>query len=140
MGLGAVTVSRGRVRIWGRTVPRWFAVSVLLAVTVSLTAAFGTTFLHVYRLDREAARLEQLKRDLEEQNAALREEIKLLHTPEYIEKIAREQLGLVRPGEIALLIVQSPAEPPVVDRPAQPRPGRAARFWKAIRRLFRGPD
>lgn len=137
MGLGAVTVSRGRVRVWGRTVPRWLAIGVLLAVTVSLAAAFGSTFLHVYRLDREAARLEQMKRDLEEQNAVLREEIKLLHTPEYIEKTAREQLGLVRPGEIALLIVQSPADPPAADRPAPSRPGPAARLWQAVLRLFR---
>ena len=62
---------------------------------VTLIVIFSSTFLQLYRLEREAARLEQLQRDLEVQNAQLREEIKLLHTPQYIEKLAREQLGLV---------------------------------------------
>src|SRR5437867_3572114 len=78
---------------------------------VTLTVVFSSTFLQLYRLEREAARLEQLQRDLEVQNAQLREEIKLLHTPQYIEKLAREQLGLVKPGEIALLLIQSPTDP-----------------------------
>ena len=73
---------------------------------VTLIVIFSSTFLQLYRLEREAARLEQLQRDLEVQNAQLREEIKLLHTPQYIEQLAREQLGLVKPGEIALLLIQ----------------------------------
>lgn len=96
---------------------------------------FGTTFLQVYRLEREAARLEQLRGDLEEQNALLREEMKLLHTPQYVEKLAREQLGLVKPGEISLLIVQAPADPPP-PRQDQPRPDPAGRFWQFLDRLF----
>jgi len=73
----------------------------------------------VYRLRREAARLEQVRQDLIEQGALLREEIKLLHTPGYIERIAREQLGLVKPGEVALLIIRP--KPPT-PRSAGPRP------------------
>lgn len=79
---------------------------IILVVGSAAVQVFGSSLLEVYRLDREAARLEALKRDFQEQNAVLREEIKLLATPRYIEKLAREQLGLVKPGEVAILIVQ----------------------------------
>jgi len=108
---------------------------IVLVVGGAAVQVFGSSFLTVYRLDREAARLEALKRDLQEQNAILREEIKLLHTPQYVEKLAREQLGLVKPGEISLLIVQAPADP-LPPRQDQPRPGPAGWFWEFLGRLF----
>ena len=162
MGLGAVTYHRGRSRGRGRRVPRWAVIGATAVAGVALVVVFGTTFLQVYRLDREAARLEQRKRDLEAQNAQLRDEIRLLHTPQYIEKLAREQLGLVKPGEIALLIVQPPTgssvRRPTSDdrgirttpdgvgersapydagqRPPASRLGWARRVWDAFRSLF----
>lgn len=162
VGLGAVTYHRGRSRVRGRRVPRWAVVAVAAVAAVTLVVVFGSTLLQVYRLEREAARLEQLKRDLEVQNAQLREEIRLLHTPQYIEKLAREQLGLVKPGEIALLIVPAPTDssrqrPLSGDRdkrlapdgagqrpapydagrhPSEARAGWASRVWDAFRSLF----
>ncbi len=135
MGLGAAPYYRGRTRAQNRRVPRWVVVGTTATALAILTVVFGSTFVQVYRLEREAARMEQLKHDLEEQNAQLREEIKLLHTPQYIEKLAREQLGLVKPGEIALLIVQTPPDP-VPPRPPHPRSGWTSRLWDALRRLF----
>lgn len=122
-------------------IPRWFVSVLIVALLGAVTYAFGSSFLQVYRLKREAARLEQVKQDLIEHNAQLREEIKLLHTPGYVERIAREQLGLVKPGEIALLIVRPkpPAPRPAASRPAgpsggdPPEDGSAWRFW--LRRL-----
>jgi cell division protein DivIC len=107
----------------------------VLPTTVALSIVFGSTFLQVYRLEREAARLEQMKRDLETQNALLRDEVKLLHTSQYIEKVAREQLGLVKPGEISLLIVPAPTD---ASPPAPPRPptGWVAQLWQTLRHLF----
>lgn len=105
-------------------IPRWFVSSLILALLIAVTYAFGSSFLQVYRLRREAARLEQVKRDLIEHNAQLREEIKLLHTPGYVERIAREQLGLVKPGEVALLIVRQ--KPPAPRSAGSPPGGRAA--------------
>jgi hypothetical protein len=41
----------------------------------------------------------------------------LLNSPEYIERLAREQLGLVKPGEIAIILVQpTPAPSPAGGR------------------------
>lgn len=97
---------------------------------------FGTSFLHVYRLEREAARLVRLRENLQQQNAILREEITLLHSPAYIEKIAREQLGLVKPGEITLLIVQPPPAPPTASLKPAPRPSWAARTLRRLISIF----
>jgi len=99
-------------------IPRWFITSLILVLLVAVTYAFGSSFLQVYRLRLEAARLEQVRQDLIEQGAQLREEIKSLHTPGYVERIAREQLGLVKPGEIALLIIRPTPPSP---RSAGPR-------------------
>ncbi len=133
VGLGAVSYRRRRAQ--AQRVSRWAVIGAAAVVAAVLAVVFGSTFLQVYRLEREAARLEHLKRDLETQNAQLREEIKLLHTPQYIEKLAREQLGLVKPGEIALLIVPTPATPPPQHPPAS-RPGWARQLWEALRGLF----
>lgn len=139
MSLGTVTYHRGSRRASGRRVPRWAWWGGIAAAAAVAAFVFGTTSLQVYRLEREAARLEQLRGDLEEQNALLREEIKLLHTPQYIEKLAREQLGLVKPGEITLLIVQAPSDPPR-ERPPQPRPGRVRQVLQFLARLFHPQD
>ncbi len=143
MGLGAPAYYRGRLRERSR-VPRWMVVAVASVIAVSLFGAFGSTLLQVYRLEREAAQLAQHQRDLEEQNAQLRAEIQALHTPEYVEKLAREQLGLVKPGEVAFLIVQPPSDPPpgrtlpqdTRERPAPSHPDWLSRLREAVRHLF----
>lgn len=133
---GARTVAySGRHGLIPRRIPRWILSLAVLGLLGAVVFAFGTSFLQVYRLKREAARLVQLKQDLIEQNAQLREEIKLLHTPGYIERIAREQLGLVKPGEIALLIVRPRAQtrmaaPRGPSRAIPDRPSRAVRVWR----------
>lgn len=139
---GARTVAySGRHGLIPRRIPRWILSLAVLGLLGAVVFAFGTSFLQVYRLKREAARLLQLKQDLIEQNAQLREEIKLLHTPGYIERIAREQLGLVKPGEIALLIVRPKLENPPAVEPKhviKAKPSWATRTWRALRRRLFG--
>lgn len=106
----------------------------LVILVLLILRVFGASLLEVYRLDREAARLEAVKRDLQGRNALLREEIKLLHTPQYIERLAREQLGLVKPGEVAILIVR---EKPYSPAPAPPQPDRR-RLWERVWRVLIG--
>jgi cell division protein DivIC len=92
-----------------------------------MLVALSVQCARTYHLAREAAQLEQHRRDLINANARLREEIWRLETDDrYIERLAREQLGLVRPGEIELLIVpQGSPPPPDAARggtPAAPEP------------------
>lgn len=117
-----------------RRVPRGLIVLSSLLVVAAGGYVFGANFLELYALNREAARLGTLKRNLQEQNAVLREEMKLLQTPGYIEKLAREQLGLVRPGEVAILIVRPPAPPPPPARIQKDTRSLPSRIWRALTR------
>ena len=95
-----------------------------VAAAVALTA-LTNQYAKTYTLAREEARLEQRRRDLVAENTRLRDEIERLKTDDrYIEQIAREQLGLVRPGEIELLVV--PFDGTVAPPGATPRGGAPA--------------
>jgi cell division protein FtsB len=91
-----------------RRQPRQFwSYAALFAATVLLgSGLFGERgLMDTIRANRAAAAaardLEQLKRD----NAALRARARLLRNhPATIELVAREELGLVRPGEILVTI------------------------------------
>jgi cell division protein FtsB len=133
-------MSLAAMRARARTHPRpLWRVAVLLVAGAAALYVFGAGFLEWYALTREVARLTVVRRDLQEQNAVLREEMRLLQTPAYIERLAREQLGLVRPGEVAILILRTPAPAP------PPPPGRIerdsrslpARLWQTLRRRLR---
>ena len=93
---------RAETRPRGR---RLLAVGAALVLALVLTA-LSNQYAKTYTLARNAARLEQHRRDLIADNARLRDEIERLQTDDrYIEQIARQQLGLVRPGEVELLVV-----------------------------------
>ncbi len=94
-----------------RVVPRWIGPLVAAGVLLAVGAAFGGAYWDGFKVHREMQSLAQEREALRRQNAQLREEIRLLNTPEYIERIAREQLGLIRPGEIAVILVRPTPAP-----------------------------
>ena len=55
---------------------------------------------------------------LEAENNLLEADVAALHTDVEIEKLAREKLGYVRPGETAYIVLDPPAE----DKPPAPPP------------------
>jgi cell division protein FtsB len=63
---------------------------------------FGESgILHVFRLQKEVARIKEKNNNLEEENQKLREEVKRLKSDKrYIEEIARKELGMVKEGEV----------------------------------------
>ncbi|TAJ83437.1 septum formation initiator family protein [bacterium] len=71
-------------------------------VTLSLFTTLGERgLLHLWRLWGEQKKLDETNFLLQKENEILRERIyRLRHDDQYLEKIAREDLGLVRPGEI----------------------------------------
>ena len=74
------------------------AVYSVIAVVVALV--FFNEISKVYFLKNENKRIEKRIEDLEEQNRAYREEIKSLKQDErYIEKILREELGMIKDKE-----------------------------------------
>ncbi len=78
---------------------RWFRLAVLAVVGVCLYVLIGQQMeMNAVNREMEATRirLEQLR----QANQSLNEEKKRLSTPAHIEKVARDELGLVKPGEV----------------------------------------
>lgn len=75
--------------------------SLLLLAMMALTVWGDRGLLAMWRTQRERDRLVREIEIVEQKNATLSREVQRLHSDlAYIEKIAREELGLVRPGEL----------------------------------------
>jgi hypothetical protein len=73
-------------------------------------------------------KLQALKRD----NASLDEHLARLKDPDYLDQLARQELGLVRPGEIGFVVVPGQATPR--KDAAAPRPDTwYERIWHLLR-------
>ena len=91
--------------------PRWipyllglFILSLLILGVLGERGAF-----HLWRLQGEKAKLDEENYRLQKENETLRKRISMLRSDDfYLEKLAREDLNLVRPGEI---IYRFPSEP-----------------------------
>jgi len=59
----------------------------------------------IYHLDKQKMEMQKEMNTLLEQNKALKEQIKYVKSKEYIEKVAREELGLVKDNEIIYIDV-----------------------------------
>ena len=74
-----------------------------------ITVAFVVVFYFIYVLISQQISINQKSKEIEtlkqqvitatEESEILKQEIENLNDPEYLERIAREQLGLVRPNE-----------------------------------------
>jgi cell division protein FtsL len=101
----ARTLERDRPRLTGRAAFLLVVVAFLGIVMLVPARQFLEQRSRIAELEREATRLEQ-------QNADLWAEITKLHSPAELERLARACLGMVRPGEIALV---TPGENPPAD-------------------------
>ena len=100
-----------------------------LILLLSLVTVIGERgALHLWRLRGEKARLDEQNYRLQKENESLRRRVQRLRTDDhYLEKVAREELNLVRPGEIVYRFPsRSNREPaPIPNAPAS-EPRRAA--------------
>jgi cell division protein FtsL len=80
----------------------------LLVLVMIVHDVFGTHgFLAMRRTQNEIRKVKEDIEALSKENAALAQEVKDLNSdPRLIEKIARDDLGLARPGEIIIRIPQ----------------------------------
>jgi cell division protein FtsB len=85
----------------------------LLLLVMLVHDIFGTHgFLAMRRTQNESKKVKTDLEKLNKENAALEQESKDLKSdPRLIEKIARDDLGLARPGEIIIRIPQGAEEP-----------------------------
>lgn len=75
-----------------------FVVLVLIGMAVVLWPAFSWS----NQLDGQVQQLSVEKNRLTEKNQALIEEARRLQSPDYVEQLARQELGLVKPGEVPI--------------------------------------
>src|SRR5437764_499539 len=104
---------------------------------VELAAAFpARTYLDQHRQRQEV--LARIK-STDARNRSLEQRIRTLHTDAEVERLAREQYNLVRPGEEAYAILPTRQPPPAPPRPA-PKPTSSSswldRTWKSITSIF----
>lgn len=69
-------------------------------IIICLLIVIGAQFIRYQKVQQELADFEKRVRDYELRQAAVEEEIERLQNLDYIEALARERLGLVKPGEI----------------------------------------
>ena len=113
--------------------PLALRLAAVLVVPLLLYAlvATGQKALDNYRLNQEAAGLRTEVLQLREQNIQLQQQIEQARTDTAIETIAREQLGLIRPGDHPLVFVSDSTQPAPAPAPAPAAPaGPPAPVWR----------
>ena len=80
--------------------------SILLLIALAVGSIFGDRgYLHLASQTRKSQALERELVNLRAENLRLAEEIAgLKSSPQAVERVAREELGLARPGEIVFLL------------------------------------
>ena len=115
----------------------WLLVGGLALVGVLFIAVFpARTYLDQHRQRQQV--LAQIKAT-DAKNKAIEKRIATLHTDAEVERLAREQYNLVRPGEeaYAILPTRQPSPPPAQPAPKpKPDPGWLGRTWNSITSVF----
>ena len=111
----------------------WLLVVSVVLVGILFLAVFPTRTYLGQR--RDIAATERRLRVLSDQNDELAARVQRLNTDAEIERLAREQYNLVRPGEEAYAILPAPAPPAAAAGPdprPRPRPGFWDRLWDDV--------
>jgi cell division protein FtsB len=93
-----------------RPVFTWIAIAACLPLGILLAIAFARVALADYEIHQQKQGLERRIAQLKDENARLGERASYLKTDTGIELLAREQLGWVRPGDTAIVIVRDQAQ------------------------------
>ncbi len=78
----------------------------LILVVIFAGYKFYLNQREIVYIKREIARLEQELDKEEVREKELKEKLENINDPEYIEEVARKELGLVKPGELLLIPVE----------------------------------
>ena len=115
-----------------------FLVIVIATIVLSMVVDFGRKAAANYRIQRERERLEREIAAAREEYQRLLERRDYVRTDEYVEKVAREELKWVRPGEkVAVIKVVLSSIAPAFPAPTPvPMVGRDKSHWKEWWALF----
>ncbi len=92
-----------------------FSTEIMFILSAIFCVALSVIYLYRYNdirnlLQTEAELRERIE-DLERENRLLKENLDTLSTPEGIERLARERLGLVKPEEVVVYTIDDKNEP-----------------------------
>jgi cell division protein DivIC len=100
---------------------RTFAIVVAVVLVVLFGFALGNLVISGYQLNAQAAHVRAAIAALKVENARLQERVRYLQSDGAVEALAREQLGWIRPGDTAIVVVARPGDtlpPPSLPAPA----------------------
>jgi cell division protein FtsB len=92
-----------------------FSTEIMFILSATFCVALSLIYLARYNdinnlLQVEAVQRERIE-DLERENRMLKDNLEMLSTPEGIERLARERLGLVKPEEVVVYTIDDKNEP-----------------------------
>lgn len=89
----------------------------------NLLVGYLTSTLTLVRLHQRKQEIQKEIRRIEAENAQLQKHISYLKSPAYVEKVAREKLGLVKPDEVKYVVAQPVDKDNPWDKDVPRRPG-----------------
>lgn len=99
---------------------RWpiYLLGALIALLSLVTVVGERGAVHLWRLRGEKNRLDEQNYQLQKENEALRQRIsRVRNDNRYLEKLAREELNMVRPGEVVYRLRRSETRRPPRQNP-----------------------
>lgn len=84
-------------------------------VILCIAVIIGVSIFNVYSLKQEYSDIIKENQALQQEKEDLQEELGNVNNPEYVEEQAREQLKMVKPGEVMYILPQSDDEKTVVS-------------------------
>ena len=122
--------------------PVVFLVSAAVLVVALAVTTNALPLRQIVDQQQEVAEAEATLSDLERENRILDDQVTALQTPVEIERLAREKLGYVRPGEAAYVVIEE--EVPAAEFPADvagdPDEGEAVPFLTKVWDFVTGRD
>ena len=115
-------------------------VTLLLLVGVAVVFSNVFPFRQILAQQELVLQKEQTLAVLEAENARLTSAADYLQTDQGVEKIARQDFGYVRPGEVAFVVVAPPDEAEFVPPEAEPIEELDRAWWQGIWDFLTGRD
>lgn len=115
-------------------------VTLLLLVAVALVFSNVFPFRQILAQQELVEQKEQTLAVLKEENARLTAAAGYLQTDQGVEKIAREDFGYVRPGEVAYVVVAPPEKEEFVPPEPEPIEELDRGWWQGVWDFLTGRD
>src|SRR3954454_6533185 len=115
------------LRVGSSGMPPGLLLAVLGPAFVLILAATAQRAVEGYQMARQVDLARKEVADLRQQNVELQERIARYRSDMYVEKIAREELNLARPGDVPVIVIAPTAEPRAPPTPRPPPPAPAPR-------------